>query len=763
MNRYRGAQAVGAGAVVLAVAVLYAIATVAFGAVSGAVVAVLLGLVVGALVLTVCVLLGRGLAIVIGWWGRSIGAALLGSALALALLLRFLLSWPDALLPWLVAGVLVAPLLIGGGLVLAIRPPHHGVRTAGVVAGVAGGGLLAWSLLWLGSSGSDPFPRAPARQRSTPTELLARDPSAPGPYQVRSLTYGSGSDERRPEYGAGVDFTSSAVSLSAVLPEWAGFRATHREWWWGFDLDAAPVNGRLYLPIVEPGDARPLAVMAHGNHRMTDFSDAGYEYLGRLLASHGIAAVSVDANFLNGAWSGDFGGREMPARAILMLEHLRQFRRWTRDPRSLLYRRIDLDRVALVGHSRGGEAAAIATAFNRLEAFPDDASLRFDYGFGIEAVVAIAQIDRRYSRRIELEDVSFLAIQGSYDTDEPSFHGLRQFYRTSFPAAGDGASQPFRFKAGVVAHRANHGQFNSTWGMDSGFPGSLWLNRAPLLAEADQRKVAEVYVGAFLRATLLGELGMLPLFRNYRAGAAYLPETRYVSQYRDSATEVLAGFEEDLDLTTPTVAGSISARGFARWREEEMHFRDGSKQGTSALRLEIGGTAGTAPVWEMRLDEPVPLSRSDQVTLDVVWDPAEDSPDRPLLSMSLQLLLEGGDGPEVDVADVLSPEPPFEVRFLKSARMDRERYRSATEDIPQTILIPGDLLLPQALAPAPGEADREGAALDGSAAVPEAPARLVGVRLRFEPLVGGRFVLAELGIRRAPPAPGDASQDPAGG
>ena len=126
--------------------------------------------------------------------------------------------------------------------------------------------------------------------------------------------------------------------------------------------------------------------------------------------------------------------------------------------------------------------------------------------------------------------------------------------------------------------------------MDSGLWGMFWLNRAPLLSAAEQQRMAQVYVLAFLRATLLGEAEFVPLLRDYRAGAPFLPETRYQSQYADSRTRIVAGFEEDLHLATGTAEGAtIDARGVAGWSEEEVLFRDGSKQATSAVRLETSG------------------------------------------------------------------------------------------------------------------------------------------------------------------------------
>ena len=773
----------GAAAVVFAVVLLHAFAAVTFGALPGRVLPVIAGTVLGVLSLLVFVALGRLAARLVGWLSADVAVVLLAAGASLWLLRETVFRWPDDLLAGLLAVVFGGQFLLGCGVALWFRPPRPPLRKLGILLTAAGVGIGGAGVLWLASSGSDPFVRAPVAQTGAPPMLLSGDPAAPGPFRVRSLTYGSGTDERRPEYGEGVDLESTPVDLGASLPEWRGFRARHREWWWGFGLDEAPRNGRLHLPEVEAGDLRPLALIVHGNHRMDDFSDAGYEYLTGLLASHGIAAASVDANFLNGAWSGDFGGREMPARAILLLEHLRLFRDWARNPRSPLYRRIDLDRVALIGHSRGGEAAAIAAAFNDLDHFPDDADFAFDYGFGIEAVVAIAQIDRRYSRRIELDDLHFLALQGSYDTDEPSFHGLRQFYRVRFsdaaspesreagsPGSGaSGAALPFFVKAGLVVHRGNHGQFNSTWGMDSGLPGVFWLNRAPLLAPAEQQRVAAVYVSAFLRATLLGERRFLPLLRDYRAGAAFLPETIYQSQYADSLTEILAGYEEDLDVLTATAPGAaISADGFSGWSEEEVLFRDGSKSGTSAVRLEVSGEGGASPrpTYQIRLAEPVELGPADDFVLSVVWDPdplpeggGEPQP-RPPLAMTAQLLFGERDGPEFAVADALSPEPPFAVRFLKSRRMNRERYRRDIEEIPQTIAIPAARLIPPAAAaaePPPAEAAAEPPPA-GAAAEP-APALVTAVQFRLDPAVGGTLLLDDIGIRRAPPTPADPADE----
>jgi dienelactone hydrolase len=203
-----------------------------------------------------------------------------------------------------------------------------------------------------------------------------------------------------------------------------------REWYWGFGLDAAPLNALVWAP--EGDGPFPLVLIVHGNHNMEEYSDPGYAYLGELLASRGFIAVSVDENTINGTWSGDFRGKEMPLRAWFLLEHLKLWREWNRSATHPYSGKVDMTHIALVGHSRGGEAVSMAFAYNGLSHYPDDATITFDYGFDIKSLVAIAQVDQRYHRRVELENVSFLTLHGSYDSDEPAYHGMRQFH----PALG---------------------------------------------------------------------------------------------------------------------------------------------------------------------------------------------------------------------------------------------------------------------------------------------------------------------------------------
>ncbi len=386
-------------------------------------------------------------------------------------------------------------------------------------------------------------------------------PAEKGAYEVGYLTYGSGTDINRPGFADSVVIVTDSVDGSDLLT-WGGQRES-REEYWGFSIDGLPLNGRVWYPEAE--GRFPLVLVVHGNHSPTDYSDPGYDYLGELLASRGYILVSLDMNFINGI------SRENDGRGWMMLEHIRAWTEFDADPENPFSGKVDLDNIAIMGHSRGGEAVTHAVAFNQLDRYPDDANVTFDYGYSIKSVVAIAPVDGQYEptgRKVPLENVNYLVFHGSHDGDVTSFHGLRPYNRIQYTDGQD------YFKSAVYMYRANHGQWNSVWNsFDRGPRSARSLDLRYLVDPADQRRFAEVYVSAFLDATLKGEDQWLPLFVDHRVAGDWLPKTMYVTRMQGSDVTLLAGFEGDIDVTTGAAEG-ITLRGdsLATWREAPWPF-----------------------------------------------------------------------------------------------------------------------------------------------------------------------------------------------
>jgi len=591
-----------------------------------------------------------------------------------------------------------------------------------------------FNVVTLVGDGEDPFPSDyRTMDGDLPVQIAAANPSLPGRFAVAALSYGAGENLRRPEFGGERDLESRTVDASPLLPEWKGVKQRMRERFWGFGLEEAPLNGLVWEP--EGDGPFPLALIVHGNHGMEDFSDPGYAYLGELLASRGIIAVSIDENFINGTWSGDFQGKEMPARAWLLLEHLRLWRDWNTTDNHRFKGRIDLDNIALIGHSRGGEAVSMAYAYNELPYYPDDATVGFDYGFSIQALVAIAQIDKRYHRRVEFEDVNFLALQGSYDSDESAFHGLRQFNRI------DLSDDAYRFKAGLYIHGANHGQFNSTWGREDSQPPGAWqLNLAPIISGEEQRQIAKVYTSAFLAATLQNEPRYVQLFRDTRTGANWLPDLAYVQQFTDSSFVALADFDEDLNVSTATATGaSIYTRGFSLWREEELKHRDELPQGTNVVVL--GWTGDEEPVytidipiefWPDTTEQNYVLSLSVSASTekpsddDDVESKDSDETSDPIGAprFTIEAYAESGLAGRADSDNHAHLAPPLKVRYLKSAGLNKERYKADWEPVLQVFEVPLSTLTGDNIAD------------------------IRQLRIRFDSNEPGVVILDDIGIRR---------------
>jgi hypothetical protein len=599
--------------------------------------------------------------------------------------------------------------------------------------------------------------------------LAAPNPALPGPYPVRRLFYGSGTDRRRPEYRDSVTVRTATVDGSKLVSAPPNI-ANPRRKYWGFGFDELPVNGRVWYPD-GPGPF-PLVLIVHGNHNMRDFSDPGYGYLGELFASRGFITVSVDENFLNGNLRS-----ENDARGWMLLRHLRAWRHFNDSAGGPFHGKVDLGRVTLMGHSRGGEAVAIAALFNRLSHYPDDATVGFDFGFGIRSIVAIAPIDGQYepaNRPTPLADVSYLVIHGSHDGDVSAFSGLRQYERIRYPLGG-----PW-FKAAVWMYRANHGQWNTVWGNKDGGPRSArWLDLRGLIPQADQREFAKVYLSAFLEATLHDRREYLPLFADHRVIGGWLPQTMYVTRFQDAGFRPLADFSEDVDVTTGTAPGvRLQGDSLAAWREAVIPLRwQNSTVGHNAVwlgwnnRIEGDDTTrmGKPASYTVRLPEMLPrawaVSQGTTVILSLAptsdtpspRKPPADStradttkkqetprppppPPRPTkeardttpFDFSVELVDRHGVAARLSLSRFGPIRRPIEMTVYRRSGRDKQRFASLSELVLQTFVMPvADFI----------EAEPR---LD--------PTALAEVRLVFDRTPAGTVVLTDLGLSNLDPA-----------
>ncbi|MBV9498262.1 MAG: hypothetical protein JO138_02705 [Acidobacteriaceae bacterium] len=569
----------------------------------------------------------------------------------------------------------------------------------------------AWLFAFLHSDGiNEELIQMVQNKAHLPPMLASENPADSGPYGVRKLFYGSGNDLRRPEYRNSIAIRTPTVDAAPFFKDFTGWKAKVRRRYWGFGMDKLPLNARVWYP--EGLGPFPLVLIVHGNHDMAEFSDAGYRYLGELLASRGFILASIDENFLNSGLFHD-PPKQQAVRGWMLLEYLKLWRQWNEDRRNPFYHRVDLENVALMGHSRGGEAAATAALFNKLAYYPDDATIRFQYGFPIKSVVAIAPADGQYKPAGQwrvLKDINYFTIQGANDADVSSFMGSRQWDHVQFSGAGS------FFKSELYIYRANHGQFNTVWGRtDFGAPTNWFLNLRPLLKGDEQRRIARVYLSAFLETTLHDRREYLPLFADYRTGRDWLPNTLYENRYLDSASRVVSNFNEDADVTTTTVPGGhISAEHLTVWREGRIPYRHDNRdyngvfigwnrehpKGKSeppVASYSVDLPSGLAHDWNLNARSALALSIA--VTDENAPPPGKKSAEKDAskkqqkqkpewTDFSIELTTGDGITSRLPLSNFRGLLPPLKVQFTKVAYLDGKMYEKASEPIFQTVAMP---------------------------------------------------------------------------
>ena len=299
----------------------------------------------------------------------------------------------------------------------------------------------------------------------------------------------------------------------------------------GVKLTGLPKNVEVQGVVVRPTDApgpRPLVLFLHGRHSTCYRGGAdgrssgawpcptgwqpipsyrGYLDAQQLLASQGYVTVSISANGINGQdYRASDGGAQ--ARSELVRHHLALFNQWNtvggQPFGSTLVGRVDLDRVMLVGHSRGGEGVNRAAI---------DSTTSDPWRIDSQVLIGPTAFGRQTAPGVDTEvllpfcdgDVSDL--QGQQYIDQA---------RDLFGSTPDPA-----LRSAVLVMGANHNFFNKEWtpgeavapafddwGGRTGYCGKKSATR---LSSADQRNVGAVYIATAARAFIKDDSAALAL------------------------------------------------------------------------------------------------------------------------------------------------------------------------------------------------------------------------------------------------------------
>jgi hypothetical protein len=386
-----------------------------------------------------------------------------------------------------------------------------------------------------GNDAPDPSNYIPDGHFNPPTDMIdgymtvgfhvTRDPSLPGTFAVGQTS-----------------FNDPAVTIPAV-----GVWAPPPQNLWGntpsgtlsLPLTAevrypAAIAG-MNVPVSAAQANYPVVVVMHGMHTSADPSHLGYNYLLDHLASHGFIAVSIDCNAIN-----DINGTQ-DTRAHAMLEHIALLDSKNSNP-GLFSGKIDMTRIGIMGHSRGGDGVVQAEVLNQSMAL----------GRNIKAVVALAPTDFSgiSPSPLNLTSSKFLCIYGSNDGDVWGGSGPATQYTGTGFRFYDRASVE---KAMVFIYGATHNRFNTEWGtewkVDSASP--------KILSVTQHQNLLRGYMTAFMQVHLQGRAEQ----RDYFNGTLKIPQASGVEvhcQYKPQSVLPLDSFESAPAINQNSLGGNVN-------------------------------------------------------------------------------------------------------------------------------------------------------------------------------------------------------------
>jgi len=328
--------------------------------------------------------------------------------------------------------------------------------------------------------------------------------------------------------------TSSTVTTPTVEvdPAAPGNRATKRSSYTlkRLNITSFPyrveVVGEVTQPkVLKSGEKHPLVLFLHGRHATCyigwpdgfDTGDwpcqegfepipsyKGYRYVADILASQGYIVVSISANGINGQdWQVEDGGAA--ARSMLIRHHLKLWAGWNSQGGGPwngtdFLGKIDMQKVVLVGHSRGGEGVNRAA----IDGSKSD----------LYKIVGLVSYGPTAFGRQVMPDIHSATILPTCDGDVSDLQG-QAYIDDSRDIAYSEA-----LRSAVIALGCNHNYFNTEWTpgqakapawddwWDDSDPACGSKKKKRLTAE-EQQKVGAAYTLALVRLAVEKDADML--------------------------------------------------------------------------------------------------------------------------------------------------------------------------------------------------------------------------------------------------------------
>jgi hypothetical protein len=389
---------------------------------------------------------------------------------------------------------------------------------------------------------------------------VTRDPSLPGTFAVGQTSF-SEPAVTIPAAGVWAPWGTIGNTMSGTLslPLTAEVRYP------------AASNG-MNVPVSAAQPTYPVVVIMHGMHTTADPSYLGYNYLLDHLASNGFIAVSIDCNPINA-----INGMQ-DTRAFAILEHIALLNSKNSSP-GLFFGKIDMTRVGIMGHSRGGDGVVQAEVLNQ----------SMGLGHNIRAVVALAPTDFSGISPLPLNLASskFLCIYGSNDGDVWGGTGpATQYTGTGFRFYDRATVE----KSMVFVYGATHNRFNTEWGIEL----KVDATSPKILSVTQHQNLLRGYMTAFMQVHLQNRAEQ----REYFTGVLRIPQVSAVEvhcQYKPQNVLTLDSFESAPAITLNTLGGAVTHASLDGVPVEDvLATLDGnSPHQTKGLRLKWNAAAAT--------------------------------------------------------------------------------------------------------------------------------------------------------------------------